>query len=173
MKMAFFILISLALTGCNQGSPAVTTEKEAEIAPQTVLDHYYSLKDGYDYGYEQGLSEEAIQQGQAATSLLMFKYAGQKNGIYQVYSKDSDVSTVIECSNPCDFMKIMVFAKGIGHIKTERMRATNGTIGWSVIADAINGKLEQFQGAKNDKKFTVWFDEKDSAQFDYIDTKQE
>lgn len=34
------------------------------------------MKDGFEYGYEQAVSENDQKKGQAANELLMFKYAG-------------------------------------------------------------------------------------------------
>jgi len=160
------ILSSALLAGCgdNTSSQQATAsqDKPAEIVPSVpIKDHQYSMKDGFEYGYEQGLSENQQNAGQVASTLLMFKYAGQKDGAFQVYTKDAvnEVIAVMQCSNPCDFMKVMTFYQG-ENIKTERMRATEGSIGWAVMSDAINGKLQQYFVDKNGKKLAIWFDEK-------------
>ncbi len=166
------IILSIAigasvLSGCGNNDDAEkqptsnAKEAQAEIAPETPkVDHWYSMKDGYEYGYEQAVSQDQANAGQVGSTLMMFKYAGQKDGIYQVYSTDSTTGamTVAQCSNPCDFMKVMVFFQG-EHIKTERLKAQEGMVGWYVMSDAINGKLEQYVGARNGKKVHVWFDE--------------
>ena len=133
----------------------------AKIVPEMPkIDHYYSMKDGYEYGYEQAISQDAADSGQVATSLLMFKFVGEKDGNYQVFSKNAgDVITLLQCSNPCEYIKVMTFL-GNEHLTTERVKAVEGSIGWSVLSDAINGKLEKYIANKNDKKFTIWFDEK-------------
>lgn len=157
-RIALIGIIAILLAGCGNTSND-TQAQQAEIVPeQPKIDHYYSLKDGFEYGYEQAVSQNALQDGQAVESLLMFKYAGAKDGKYQVYTRDGATFEVLECNNPCEFMKIMVFFNG-KHISTERMRATEGTIGWLVMADAINGKLEQFVGERNGNQHYVWFDE--------------
>ena len=90
----------------------------------------------------------------------MFKFVGEKDGNYQVFSKNAgDVITLLQCSNPCEYIKVMTFL-GNEHLTTERVKAVGGSIGWSVLSDAINGKLEKYIANKNDKKFTIWFDEK-------------
>ena len=64
------------------------------------------MKDGYEYGYEQAISQDAADSGQVATSLLMFKFVGEKDGNYQVFSKNAgDVITLLQCSNPCEYIK--------------------------------------------------------------------
>lgn len=165
-KLAIVMVLSgLFLVGCDSGqnTQQVSVEEAptAEIAQSTPkVDHWYSMKDGYEYGYEQGISQDQQNAGQGAATLMMFKYAGQKDGMYQAYSKDaaSGAIVVAQCSNPCDFIKLMTFFQG-EHLKTDRMKATEGTIGWLVMADAINGKLEQYVMDKNGKKAHVWFDE--------------
>ena len=151
--------MALGLIGCEDQQ-----QTQAEIAEVPVkVEHHYSLKDGYEYGYEQAISQDAADSGQAASTLLMFKYAGTKDGVYQAYTKEaSGAISVLQCNNPCDFLKIMVFYDG-EHLKTERMKATEGTIGWSVISDAINGQLEQYVGENKStgQKLNVWFTEKD------------
>jgi hypothetical protein len=123
--------------------------------------HNYSLKDGFEYGYEQALSENAEDAGQIATTLVMFKYAGKQDGKHQVYSKTNEyLTTVIECAEPCEFIKISQYIKGNGLSNTERMRAVPGSVGFGVIEDAINGQLEQYVGEKEGKKFTIWFGDK-------------
>jgi len=160
-KYLVAILMAVVVSGCGQEKPAVDAAVSAEIAePTPKIDHYYSLKDGLEYGYEQAVSQDAQNAGQVAQSLMMFKFAGKSGDLYQAYNKDaSGAITVAECSNPCEFIKVMVFYNG-SHMSTERLRATDGTIGWLVMSDAINGKLEQYLVEKEGKKFSVWFDEK-------------
>ena len=160
-KYLVALLMVVAVSGCSQEQSSAEAAAPAEIvAAAPTIDHYYSLKDGLEYGYEQAVSLDAQNAGQVAGTLMMFKFAGENGGFYQAYNKDtSGAITVAECANPCEFIKVMMFYNG-EHVNTERMRATEGTIGWLVMADAINGKLEQYQIDKNGKKYTVWFDEK-------------
>lgn len=158
-KLIAVVLVGVMLNGC--GNKESAQAKIIEPAPK--LDHGYSMKDGYEYGYEQAISADQQNAGQAATTLMMFKYVGQKNGMHQAYSKGADGAiTVAQCSNPCDFIKVMVFYQG-EYLRTERMKATDGTVGWMVMADAINGKLEQYVADRNGKKMHIWFDEKNGV----------
>lgn len=163
MGTVFLALAFIGLTACGQSQQQTSTAPApvAEIVEAPVADHYYSMKEGLQYGYETALSEDQRAAGQMANTLTMFKYAGEKDGVYQVYTEESgNVFTSIQCTNPCDFMKIMMFAD---HelISTERLKATEGTIGWLVMADAINGKLERYQGKAGNEMMNVWFDEED------------
>lgn len=164
MKFLFMMLsIGLVLAACGnneQSAPAAT----AEIVPDVPeVDHYYSLKDGYEYGYEQGISEEDAKRGQLVNNLLMFRYAGQRDGMHQVYMTSGQEVAVFECSNPCEFMKAISFW-GDQPVKMERMRATPGSIGWSVMTDAINGKLDTYTTEQNGRRVNVWFHDKKGIQ---------
>lgn len=144
-------------------APRQQAAEPAKVVPAApVKTHNYSLKDGYEYGYEQAISQEERNKGVAANSLMMARFAGQKDGKYQVFTKsrgDSGAIVVAECSNPCEFMKVMSFYQG-RHVSTERMRVEPNVIGWMMLEDAINGELQQFVGESEGRKMTVWFDEK-------------
>lgn len=172
-KLAMVLALTsvLGLTACNQEPQgAIVVPEQAEIAPEPIkIDHYYSMKDGYEYGYEQAISQDSADAGQVASTLAMFKYSGQKDGVYQTYTKNvSGVITSLQCNNPCDFIKVMTFLNG-QHLTTERLKATEGSIGWTVMADAINGQLEAFVQEKNGKSFSVWFDEEKGLQTTAVD----
>lgn len=162
-RMAFAIFLSCFLAACGQPEQPKPVSAPAAVAPVApVKTHNYSLRDGFEYGYERAVSPEQQQKGQLASALMMAKFAGQRDGKYQAYSKDADQIgsvVVLECSNPCEFMKVMVFVEG-GHVSTQRLRVAPGIIGWMILEDAINGELEQYVAERDGRKFTVWFDEK-------------
>lgn len=137
-------------------SPIEQQEKEP---PLPVVDHNYAMKDGYQYGYARAISEEEASNGQVAEQLMMFKFTGSRDGKFQIFTETDGVISTLECENPCEFMKAMVFYQG-RHIKTERFRAAEGSVGALALTDAINGKLDQFVSGKNSKLVNVWFDEK-------------
>lgn len=164
MKTLISLAIAAMLAGCGQQeAPKQQAEEPAKVIPaKQVRTHNYALRDGYEYGYERIVSEDERSKGQAVNSLMMAKYAGQRDGKYQVYIKDSGQSNlyvVAECTNPCEFMKSMVFFQG-RLVSSERMRVQPGIIGWMILEDAINGRLEQFIGEKNGRPVSFWFDEK-------------
>lgn len=165
MKNLFIVVaFAVAISGCGkQETPVAEASAPAKIMPPApVKKHHYSLRDGYEYGYERAISNEDRNKGQAASALTMAKYAGQQDGKYQVYIKNPEAPgaiVVAECTNPCEFLKSMVFYQG-SLVSSERMRVAPGVIGWMMLEDAINGELEQFVTEKNNRKGTVWFDEK-------------
>lgn len=132
-------------------------------APEPMRTHHYVLKDGFEYGYERPPSKDEQDRGIATGILMMVKYAGERNGVHQVYSKDQATGavSVIECSDPCEFMKVMVFAypQG-GALSVQRLRAAPGIMGAAIMEDAIGGELQQYFSERNGKSFSIWFDEK-------------
>jgi hypothetical protein len=164
-KLGAVIIIGLMLSGCGNETK---TQTQAEIpvaqatAPAIVRNHNYSLKDGLSYGYERMVTVDETNNGQAASSLLMAKFAGKREGKYQVFMDDdqsTDTFIVIECTASCDFLKSMLFYQG-QYVRSERIRAAPGTIGWMMLEDAINGDLEQYESEDGGKKYSIWFDEK-------------
>lgn len=140
-------------------SDVPATGLESSTVPTPAI-HNYSLKDGFEYGYEAALSENDKANGKVAADVLMFKYSGDRDNTVQVYQKTGDIATIIECVFPCEFLKIITYSTSLGHISTDRMRRTAGTIGALVIADALNSELEQYVTERDGKKYNVWWDEK-------------
>lgn len=171
------VLVGL-VAGCSD-SPKESAKPVAS-APQTpepiiatppARTHNYALRDGYEYGYERPPSQEEINKGQATTALSMVKYAGVSNGNHQAYMHDkaSNAVVVVECAKPCEFMKVMIFARPNGPaISTDRMRASPGVLGAMIIEDAINGELEQFIGERDGRKYTVQFNEKSGLKLNWL-----
>lgn len=176
------LFTAVALLGCgesktetpkqtNQSVETATPGAPPEQASPVKPDHFYSMRDGNEYGYERAISNEEQNQGQAANKLLMLKFAGQKDGKYQVYTQDKQTFGVFECSAPCDYIKTMVFF-GKEHIKTERIKGGTGSIAGAALTDAINGKLEQAKVTRRSdksKKVHIWFNEDSGVELTPID----
>ena len=153
----------------NASTTATEESEEQAAAPEQAAEpkHYYAMTENGEYGYEAGVSEDDQQGGQVAANLIMVKFAGEKDGKFQVFYRDSNVRSayhVSECENPCRYMKSMTFLNG-KHIKTERATNTEGSLGWAWMSDAINGEMERgtIESKKSGKSF-VWFDEKAGMQ---------
>lgn len=161
-KLIGVVLAGLMLVGCGKETQTTSFKPTAQaVAPALVRTHNYSLKDGYEYGYERALTVDEANKGQAASSLVMARFVGQRDGKYQVYVKNEDAPgyvEVAECTNPCEFMKNMVFNQG-EHVSTERLRVAPRVMGWLMLEDAINGQLEQYHLKSDGRKYSVWFDE--------------
>jgi hypothetical protein len=156
----------LLIAGCGEQQPANQAPEEAKVVTAPVVkSHNYSLKEGNEYGYERALTTDETNNGQVAASLLMARFIGTQDGKYQVVvvdNGDTNVVNVVECTNPCEFMKNMVFSQGT-LIGSQRIRVAPNVIGWMMLEDAINGHLDQYLKDVNGKKYTMWFDEKNGA----------
>lgn len=144
-----------ALTACGKndaGQPAPVVQ-----AAPAMPAHYYAMKDGLEYGYEEAISEEARKHGQAAVKLMMFSYLGEKAGAYQVMNKDGNVRSVAECSRPCDYAKVYTFM-GDRFVDKQILKLTEGALLRFVLADAMRGKLEPLSGDQKGRLVSFWVD---------------
>lgn len=131
------------------------------IAAAAAADHYYVLKDGDHYGYERKLTDAEKQAGSVAPEVVMMRYAGQHGGVHQVfyYQRGGHYAEVYECAAPCEFIKVMTFARG-KLVRSNRFRATPDSLGWAVMQDAMNGRLTVAKIGP-DRNETAWFDERE------------
>ena len=116
-----------------------------------------------EYGYASAISADQKNKGQVATKILMFKYAGERDGKHQVHTTDGIHFSAIECSSPCEVMKIMDFIDKDylrGTVRVDRIKNQPGSVANSVMEDAIAGKLRQYGIGRDKQRFQVWVDEK-------------
>lgn len=78
----------------NHARPPASAPARA-VAPLKA--HNYEVKDGMEYGYTRELSADERAAGQAAKPVLMFRYAGERDGKYQVHASDGTTFTALEC----------------------------------------------------------------------------
>lgn len=158
-----YLLICALLAACshNEQAAAPVNQTEAVAQAPAVPTHNYAVYMDDEYGYQPAISENQINNGQVASTLFMLKYLGEKNGKYQLFAKQNDnVMTVMECQNPCQFIKLHHLVNGMGVVKTEVMEAAPDSIGKLAFDDAINGELQQFVKEDGGKRYTVWLDGK-------------
>jgi hypothetical protein len=165
-SVAIFV-ISLAMVGVladdekkdkpanNESSAPVSIDIPVKPAPL----HHYVLKDGYEYGYEAALTENEKSNGRVAGQILMFKYSGSKGDTVQLFQTSDDLTMIVQCEFPCDFIKLITYSPHLGHINTERLRRADGMIASMAISDAIDEFLVQYVTERNGSKFNVWWDE--------------
>lgn len=161
--MVRYLLICALLVGCGHNKDDFSQPKEtqAQEVSAPLPTHNYAVYLDDEYGYQPALSENQLNNGQVASTLFMLKYLGEKNGKYQLFTKQNDnVMTVMECQNPCQFIKLHHLVNGIGVVKTEVMEAAPDSIGKLAFDDAINGELQQFVKEDGGKRYTVWLDGK-------------
>jgi hypothetical protein len=155
----------LVVAGCgDQRTPAVAkNEALPEVVTPPKRDHNYEVREDMDYGYAAAISQNAQNGGQVAPKILMFKYAGQRDGKHQVHASDGVNFTAIECSSPCEVMKIMNFIDKDylrGTVRVERIKNQPGTIANLVMDDALHGRLNNYGMSRGNQTFQVWVDEK-------------
>lgn len=160
--MVRYLLICALLTACGHSEQAASLAPESKpVAEVTAPAHNYAVYMDDEYGYQPAISENQVNDGQVASTLFMLKYLGEKNGKYQLFTKQNDnVMTVMECQNPCQFIKLHHIVNGMGVVKTEVMEAAPDSIGKLAFDDAINGELQQFVKEDGGKRYTVWLDGK-------------
>ena len=129
------------LAGCSVQSEA--SSESASISPTATPapTHNYVLKEGQDYGYQGGISEEDAKNGKVSADVSMFRYLGEKEGRHTIQMLDNDGSATrkISCVKPCEFMK---FDSG------ERVAYNPDSLGGAVMQDALAGELEVYKNAK-------------------------
>ena len=132
--MKYLIVISmLVLAGCNgSDKPEATATSKPGV--------HYVMNDGLQYGYEPELSTNDANEGQKSSVLVMFQYAGKQGNRYQLVSTDSGFFQVLECENPCKWVKVDSYYDQ-ELTKTERIKADEGTIIGGAFADAIAGNF--------------------------------
>lgn len=162
--VAIAAVVSLVL-GCSDGQSVASAKNEVktEAAQVKKREHNYEVRDGMDYGYSAAISQDAQQSGQVAPKILMFKYAGQRDGKYQVHTSDGLRFTAIECSSPCEVVKVMTFVdkdylRDTVHV--ERIKNQPGSLANLVMDDALNGRLNNYGMERGKQKYQVWVDEK-------------
>lgn len=169
------IVCSIMLNGCSDDNQTSADSGAGIKQGAKGLDHYYALEDGGLYGYERQPSEEEVSRGMATAPILMIRYVGKKDGKWQVANNDGGVTTVFECSNPCEFIKTMVFDDDEGPaIHVQRIRGQPGILAYNIIQDAINGKITKtVMGVRqNGKDYYVWYDEKEGMVLTPVTKKQ-
>lgn len=157
--------------GKETSSLATETELEqlslTEPEPEAAVDrpnvgHFYVFRDGNKYGYQPVTSSMEATAGQSAIPLIMAHYFGRKGDTYQVDLMDGPFHNIVQCDRPCGYLKIMTFYKN-EHERTEYIEAKFGTVAWTVLQDAMNGKLEIHtveQNTSNGRQpHYIWADE--------------
>jgi hypothetical protein len=135
----------------------------SEIRPVAQASrHAYEIRDGMKYGYSAAVSDDQKRAGQVASAVMMFSYAGQRDGKHQLHTTDGTVFTAIECSDPCDVMKVMTFVDKDylrQNIKVEYLKNTVGSVANFALSDAFKGYLNQYGIERGGVAHHVWMDE--------------
>lgn len=162
---AALAVVSLCLVSCKERAMnASASDAAAPVAkPAVVKDHNYQAVDGVEYSYVAGISDEARKAGQAAASVINFRYAGERDGKHQVHTTDGATVTAMECARPCEVIKLMSFMDADylrNTVKVERIVNQPGSLANAVFSDVLAGKLHQYGMGRGGKKYQVWIEEK-------------
>ncbi|MBU0915827.1 MAG: hypothetical protein KKD97_05705 [Gammaproteobacteria bacterium] len=154
------------LAGCSgeKQDPQPQANAVAETAPVPVVRaHNYDFQEGHEYGYTMAPTEDNARAGLAANQVTMIKYAGQKDGRYQLHVSQGSVLTAIECSYPCEVAKIMIIMDMPGvppsTMNIQRVRLNSDAVAMLALDDAVKGKLTQYGRDKGGRKHSVWLDQ--------------
>ncbi len=172
MKLKLMLLATIFAAACSQtttpnsnapsADAAATAKAMAEIEATLKNQPHYTAKDGLEYGYTKGLSEDALKSGQAAAEILMFRYKGERNGRMQVTHQSGQIITAIECAEPCTVLKMMTFADidyARNNVKVDRIQYAPGSIAHAVMNDALNHRLEPSFTYQGKKAMQEWVEE--------------
>ena len=151
----FACVVLVACDKANNGNGSITNQMENAL---TKPQHYHVLQDGYQFGYERQLSQELANTGQAAAPLVMLRYLGEQDGKHQIVETEGATDLVMECANPCKFIKIMGFVGG-EFAEKQHLKYVPGIVAYYAFEDAFNGQLKQFVYEKSGKQVHLWFDE--------------
>lgn len=117
-------------------------ETAAPVVPKESIPHNYVLEDDGQYGYERPVSDTDAQAGTVQNPLVMMRYLGEKNGAFTASMPIPGGSARISCKLPCDFIKIQGIYEG--HVTATEIMPAAGTLGESVMSDAIAGNLKVY-----------------------------
>lgn len=123
----------LMTAACSENSsPSDNVMERQEVS------HNYRIKEGQNYGYVSGISDEDRANGKAASELHLFRYLGEKDGVHTIQQVEEDGSVLLtaSCSDPCQFMKLKAGSE------TERVEYNPDSLGGAVMQDALTGQLE-------------------------------
>lgn len=120
----------------NTAVPVASDNAPAEPIVPPGPSHHWSYREGQEYGYASVVSEDDQKAGQGAPTVTMWRYLGEHNGVYTVYSPEG--AARITCTNPCEVLKYS------GPLGTSRVAFNPETIGGGVMDDAINGQMEVY-----------------------------
>lgn len=137
-----FLLISCGKSPDQKSTPSTSKATDAEIAAalQKVIPNY-SMEEKGQYGYERGLSDDDKKAGIKTKSLYMVRYLGESNGTHSIQVVEGNLRQITTCKEPCEFVKTRVFYSGT-EVKSETIRAAEGSIIWAIMQDAQNGHLK-------------------------------
>ncbi len=145
--IAFGSLLVLGAAGCGPRaaphqrsaiSPSSHPIAEATQPPVSTA-HNWQYRDGQEYAYLGGLSEDQKKTGQTRPIVRMYRYLGEHDGVFELQF-DGETAT---CANPCQTINIHA-----GPFHVERLDFDPNTLIGAAFTDAFNGQMDIYSPAK-------------------------
>jgi hypothetical protein len=133
----------ISCTRPQNGLPEEPTVAGAQAEPraQAALIHNYVFEEDGLFGYGPSLSPEDRAAGRTTSALLMMRYGGHRDGVYEFYKPDAPQGIpTMTCSDPCSVMKVLVFSGGT--LNVQYIPVTSDSILGALVEDAKNGFLD-------------------------------
>ena len=128
----FAIALFLTLNACGSEQKSDSPEAEASTPPPAPKPNF-TEREGDKFYYSSALSEDDKNAGKAAGEVVVFRYLGNKDGVYALASN----GLTFRCKNPCTIIK------GSGPYGAEQnMQYSSDSIIGSAFHDAFNGFME-------------------------------
>ena len=128
----------------EQSVAAPIDDKSTPIVPALEIPtHHWSYKEGGEYGYSGALSDDDRKAGLVSENIIMYRFLGEKDGVYSVAINSDGVLLVASCTNPCEVAKIAVGGRVVN-----RFAFNPDSIVGNVLSDAFAGELEVYHSPK-------------------------
>ncbi len=121
----------------------VAAPAEPEASPPPT--HHWVYQEGKEYGYAAAISEDEQRAGRAASEITMYRFLGEKDGVYSIATKTPYGLVVAACANPCQVVKVTA-----GGEVLSRAQFDEDTIVGSALTDAFNGQMEVYSPPPRD-----------------------
>lgn len=160
--VASLLLLLVCLWGYRWLYPSGAPERPAPTEAVALTkppepQHFYSIADGGEYGYEPARTQQDIEAGVAATSFVMVRYLGTRDGQLQIATVLNKYALqVMDCRQPCDIVRVRAFSSG-QMISKELIRPDPTAIVALALRDAATSQLKPWQ--TKDGKFVFYGDD--------------
>ncbi|WP_374572579.1 hypothetical protein [Phenylobacterium sp.] len=152
--------VMTASAGSDAGAPLGDDDSGYPMGPPPAPAHNWFYQEGREYGYQGALSEADQRAGVGAPEVFMYRYLGEKDGVYSVATVSHGTYAVASCTNPCEVVKI-VAADAFGR-DVQRLAFNPDTIVGLALEDAFNGQLELYEPPRPKPVETVVVTEDDT-----------
>lgn len=140
-------MASAQISQIPQLSPDDPNLKAAAASAKPM--HFYTMREGTEYGYEQAISDDEKRSGVSSKPLLLAHYLGKKDGEVTVIVATNNYDySYVSCRHPCEFLHIKEFNRGM-FAGEERLKNTFGSVIYDIMQDAMSGQLKLYAPANN------------------------